>query len=100
MGQFYIPQKTTAVQGIPQGKLDNLDRRLTYLENNPGGGTGFTFLTATGTVDGNNSDFTFTSKPEYIVKDGAWYRENNGWTWSGSTATMSVSPQSDIWGFV
>lgn len=65
--------------------------------NNSGGG-GFTRLTATGTVDGANTTFTFTQKPTYIVSDGAWYRENSGWTYSGSTATMSVPPQTDIFG--
>lgn len=64
-----------------------------------GSNAGLTLLTATGTVNGTNTDFTFTSKPTYIVSDGAWYTENNGWTWSGSTATMNVAPQSVIWGF-
>jgi FtsZ-interacting cell division protein YlmF len=65
-----------------------------------GSNAGLTLLTATGTVDGTNADFTFTSKPTYIVSDGAWYVENTGWTWSSPTATMSVPPQSVIWGFV
>lgn len=64
-----------------------------------GSNAGLTLLTATGTVNGSNTAFTFTTKPTYIVSDGAWYTENNGWTWSGSTATMSVPPQSVIWGF-
>lgn len=64
-----------------------------------GGNASLTLLAATGTVDGINTAFTFTTKPTYIVSDGAWYTENNGWTWSGSTATMSVPPQSVIWGF-
>ncbi len=63
-------------------------------------GTGFTLLTATGTVDGSNTTFTFTQKPTYIVSDGAWYVEGSGWSWSGLTATMSVPPQTGIWGFV
>jgi len=63
-------------------------------------GTGFTRLDATGTVDGTNANFTFTEKPTYIVSDGAWYTENSGWTWSGLTATLSVPPQTGIWGFV
>lgn len=64
-----------------------------------GSGTGFTLLTPTGTVDGSNANFVFTSKPTYIISDGAWYRENKGWTYSGSTATMAVPPSTDIWGF-
>lgn len=63
------------------------------------GNAGLTLLSATGTVNGTNADFTFTSKPTYIVADGAWYVENTGWTWSGNTATMTVPPQAAIWGF-
>jgi hypothetical protein len=65
-------------------------------------GTGFTLLPATGTVNGTNTDFTFTQKPLYIVSDGAWYVEGAGWSWNGGTltATMSVPPQTGIWGFV
>lgn len=59
---------------------------------------GVTELTATGTVDGANTTFTFTSKPTYVVSDGAKYKENNGWTWSGLTATLTVPPQFSIWG--
>lgn len=64
------------------------------------GGGGFTELAATGTVNGTNTDFTFTEKPDYIVFDSAWYKENAGWTWNGGTltATLSVPPQSAIWG--
>ncbi len=66
------------------------------------GAAGFTRLTATGTVDGNNTSFTFTQKPVYIINDGAWYVENVGWTWNSGTliATMSVPPQTNIFGFV
>lgn len=65
------------------------------------GGSSLTLLPATGTINGVNADFTFTTKPTYIVSDGAWYRENIGWTWNSGTltATMSVPPQTDIWGF-
>lgn len=66
------------------------------------GGSGFTLLPATGTVNGSNTSFTFTQQPTYIVSDHAWYRVNIGWTWNGGslTATMSVPPADDIWGFV
>lgn len=65
-----------------------------------GGGTGFTQLPATGSINGTNATFTFTQKPAYIVSDGVWYVENAGWTWSVLTATMTVPPQTGIWGFV
>lgn len=71
----------------------------------PGGGGGLTELPATGTVNGTNKSFTFTSLPQYIVSDNAWYRQTNSkgetnWTWNSGTltATMTVAPQSDIFG--
>lgn len=66
------------------------------------GSGGFTRLTATGTIDGNNKAFTFTQKPTYIIMDGAWMQQNKGWTWSAGplTATMDVPPQNDIYGFI
>ena len=76
-----------------------------------GGGGGFTLLPATGTIDGNNTSFTFTQKPTYIVSDHSWYTAVNAgptaspttnWTWNSGTLTdtMSVSPNEDIFGFV
>lgn len=65
----------------------------------PSSGAGFTLLSATGSVNSVNANFTFTEKPDYIVSDGVWYRENVGWTWSGLTATMVIPPNDDIWGF-
>jgi hypothetical protein len=65
------------------------------------GGSGLTELTATGTVDSSNTTFTFLSQPTYIVSDHLWYKINVGWTWDAGTltATMSVPPADDIWGF-
>ncbi len=61
---------------------------------------GLTKINATETPDGTIVNFTFAQKPTYIVSDGAWYRENFGWTWSGTQAVMSVPPQFDIFGFI
>jgi hypothetical protein len=57
-------------------------------------------LEATGTINSDNTTFTFTEKPAYIFSDGAKYKENAGWTWDSGTltATMSVPPQFSIWG--
>lgn len=65
------------------------------------GGSGLTELEATGSVDSVNTMFVFVSKPKYIVSDGAWYKENIGWTWDESslTATMEIAPNDAIWGF-
>ena len=61
-------------------------------------GSGFTELTATGTINGVNTAFTFTEQPDYIVADGAWYKVNAGWTWADPTATLSIPPTSSIFG--
>ena len=56
------------------------------------GGGGFTKLLSTEVPDGTNTIFTYSQKPLYIVSGGAWYEENNGWTWAAGQATLSVSP--------
>lgn len=65
---------------------------------------GLVLLPATGTVNGVNQTFTFTQVPTYIVSDGVWYQklDNNAgvnWSSSGLTITMTIPPQSAIWGF-
>lgn len=61
-------------------------------------GSGFSELTATGTVNGVNAAFTFTQQPSYIVADGVWMKVNHGWTWSSPTATLTVAPVDTIYG--
>lgn len=70
------------------------------IASSAGGGSGFTELTATGTINSVNAAFTFTEKPDYIVKDGVFMKENKGWTWSSGTltATLDVPPDVDIYG--
>ena len=65
-------------------------------------GSSLTALTATGVINSVNTAFTFTQKPTYIISDGAWYRENSGWTWNAGllTATMTIPPNDDIYGLV
>jgi hypothetical protein len=65
---------------------------------NATGGSGFTELVATGTVNGLNATFTFIQKPSYLISDGVWMKENHGWTWSVLTATLSVAPVDIIYG--
>lgn len=61
-----------------------------------------TKLAATGTVDDSNTEFTFTQKPLIVIVNGASYSENNGWSWSGLTATLDnpVGTGGDIYGLV
>lgn len=49
-----------------------------------------TILTATGTVDDSNKDFTFTSKPTIIYVNGNGYRESHGWSWNSGTLTATL----------
>lgn len=63
-------------------------------------GGGYTKLTATGSINSVNSAFTFIQQPLFIVADGVWYEENNGYTWSILTATLTIPPSNSIWGFV
>lgn len=65
--------------------------------------SGFDILIATGTVDGNNTIFTFTQVPTVVVSDGVWLTQldNNGnaqWTNVGTTITMNIPPINSIFG--
>lgn len=55
-------------------------------------GSGVTFETPTGTVNGSNKTFTATATPKYIVADGVTYFENDGYTLAGLTITTTVAP--------
>lgn len=74
--------KYTVVQGLPVNR---------YLRRDEATTANLSVLTATGTVDNSNVDFTFTSKPTLIVVNGAIYRENVGWTWTAGTLTATLS---------
>lgn len=96
----YVDVNFIAGSNITLSKADDdTNRRVNFTIEATAGG-GFTLLPATGAIDSNNTAFTFTQKPTYIISDGAWYTENIGWTWSGSTATMVIPPNDAIWGFV
>lgn len=61
-------------------------------------------ITATGTVNGSNTVFVFSSVPTYIVADGVWFKatdSNGGVQWSavGTTITMVNPPATSIYGF-
>lgn len=98
-----IFESSTSAGVILRGKIDPITLRV--LVDNAGASGGFTELTATGTVNGINRNFTFTQLPTYIVSDGAVYKQldNNGgvnWSWSVLTATMTIPPTSVIFGWV
>ena len=63
-----------------------------------GGGSITISSPSSGTVDGTNTQFGFSSKPNVIVSDDAIYRENYGFTWNSGTltATLAVAPVYDV----
>ena len=96
-------ESSTSPGTILRGQIDQITGRI--LVDGVGGGSFSQFvLTATGTVNGLNPTFTFTSPPSLIVSDGVWYfpTDNNGntqWTGSGTdTITMVIPPTSAIFG--
>lgn len=64
--------------------------------NNPVGNGGDIFafssdtnsLSAAGLVNDTNLIFGFDTKPKVIYINGIGYRENHGWTWDGTQATL------------
>jgi len=54
--------------------------------------SGVSVLTTASTIDDSNLDFVFSSKPTQIFINHQGYIENDGWTWSGSTATLTGGP--------
>jgi hypothetical protein len=74
------------------------------LDASGGGGGSFSKLTATGTVNGINTAFTFTSAPSIIIVDGgrAMQKTSSDGTvnWTGTTSiTLTLAPNNDIYGF-
>jgi len=61
-----------------------------------GGAGSFGILTATGTIDDVNQDFTFASRPKIIVMNGISYKDGDttggvsAWTWNGGTLTATM----------
>lgn len=97
MGVIQIPRGAQAVQGIPLGRLASLEARIKAIEDNGGGGgIGNPTSPTSGTVNGTNDTFGFSSKPAVVVSDGIMYRENFGWTWNGSEVVMYSPPNYDI----
>lgn len=62
--------------------------------------SGLSKLTATGTVDDSNTQFTFVSKPTIIVVNGASYQEDHGWSWDAGTLTATLDGAPGIGGDV
>jgi len=90
-----------ANQYIRMLRVDPITNRL--LCSGAGGGGGLTEIDFTGAVNGVNTTFT-GSQPTYVVSDGIWLKatdsnSNVQWSWAGGTLTMTIPPQSSIYGF-
>lgn len=72
------------------GSATNDDVSLAFI------GSGVTKEIPTGTVNGSNTTFTVSATPKWIVADSNTYFENNGYTLSGLTVTMTSAPWSSI----
>lgn len=94
MGVYFTPKGSFATPSLPLGKINDLENRVSALEQ--GGGSGVTIETPTGTVDGSNRTFTVSATPKWIIGDGIVYFENAGYTLSGLTVTMTSAPWSYI----
>lgn len=55
--------------------------------------------TPVGTVDGANLTFTAYKVPKWVCVDGVNYFENNGYTYSGKTITLTIAPTGFIRSF-
>jgi hypothetical protein len=70
------------------------------LIKNVGGGTSAGFQIPTGTVNGSNKTFVFTTAPNAVVVDGATLQQTEQGgvqNWSGSTTiTLLVAPNESI----
>ena len=104
-GQFGGQLTTAEITWVEKAALSGLPGPSNVLEvfRVNAAGTGFelaangsalTPLRSTETPDGVNQIFTFPSKPTYIINGGAWYLENDGWTWDSVhlKATLAFPP--------
>jgi hypothetical protein len=66
------------------------------------GSSGGVILSATGTVNGSNTVFVFSSAPSMIVRDGMMMRQTSSdgtVNWTGTTTiTLAVAPNFDLFG--
>lgn len=86
--------------GIPTGKLQNHESRISALEQTAGGG--FSIITTGSTIDDSNTVFTFSSTPTLVCINGAFYKSTGGqYTWTGSnpiTLNQAVGTGGSVFG--
>lgn len=87
---------------VIKGLKKELERiRVTGVGRSLGGvlNVGVRIETPEGVVDGSNAAFTAFKTPKWLVIDGVSYFENNGYTLSGKTLTVTVPPTGFIRSF-
>lgn len=70
------------------GSFDTLKLRIEDIEANLG--SSLTVLNTASTIDDSNLNFVFSEKPVLIYINRLAYPEGDGWTWAGSTATLTI----------
>lgn len=86
-----FPRNTTAVLGVPIGKLNDHERRISKLESNPSGGFSGTQEKSSTTPDGLTTTFAFAHTPNLIYWNGQLLTTTDDYTVSGSSITFTSS---------
>lgn len=63
-------------------------------------GSGITSETPGGLVDAVNTTFTVTAEPLFVISDGAFYVDGNGYTYTPLTVEMDIPPSQYIRAFI
>lgn len=77
-----------AVTGLPIGKLNDLDRRISVLESGSSGGSGGAILIEVPEGDMGQNVFTVVNRPKMVDVDGTLYYEGLQYTYSSGTITI------------
>lgn len=94
---WIAPKNTTAVMGLPIGRINDLDNRVTRLESGstPSVTINNVYELALGTCDGSNRIFFVEHLPKYIDINGLTYFVTDAYTISGPTSYVTPSESTD-----
>ncbi len=102
MGTFALRPHEQMVAGLPMGRINNLDARVSALEQ--GGSSSGYQVPISGAVDGTNKTFVWAAAPNALVVDGQSLNRvtNNAYGtttyWTGTTTTvLAVAPTDNIY---
>ena len=90
----------SAIKGLEE-EIEKLRQIRTSRTGALGGvlSVGVRVETPEGTIDGVNTIFTAYKFPKYVVGDGITYFENQGYTYSAKTLTMTIPPSNYLRSF-